>query len=293
MEKERCNVELRTAVSPKDVKQYTTQRLRDEFLLQDMFQEDRIQLVYSHIDRIIIGAAVPIIPLTLTAGEELRAKYFCERRELGVINIGAPGTITVDGQVYQVGYKEAMYIGMGTKEVIFASDSSENPAKFYLNSAPAHKTYPTVLIKPEGEPSEGVVIVKPENKLELGSLEDANHRVLCKYILPGQVESCQLEMGMTRLERGSVWNSMPCHTHDRRMEVYLYFDMPEDAFVMHFMGEPDETRHLVMRNEEAVISPSWSIHCGCGSQAYTFIWGMVGENQDFDDMDNVDPRDLL
>lgn len=286
-------MELRTAVSPKDVKQYTTQRLRDEFLLQDMFQEDRIQLVYSHIDRIIIGAAVPIIPLTLTAGEELRAKYFCERRELGVINIGAPGTITVDGQVYQVGYKEAMYIGMGTKEVIFASDSSENPAKFYLNSAPAHKTYPTVLIKPEGEPSEGVVIVKPENKLELGSLEDANHRVLCKYILPGQVESCQLEMGMTRLERGSVWNSMPCHTHDRRMEVYLYFDMPEDAFVMHFMGEPDETRHLVMRNEEAVISPSWSIHCGCGSQAYTFIWGMVGENQDFDDMDNVDPRDLL
>jgi 4-deoxy-L-threo-5-hexosulose-uronate ketol-isomerase len=292
-EKERCIVELRTAVSPKDVKHYTTERLRDEFLIRELFQEDRINLVYSHIDRIIIGAAVPIIPLTLTAGDELRAQYFCERRELGVINIGAPGSITVDGQVYQVGYKEAMYIGMGSKEISFASDNSEAPAKFYFNSAPAHMTYPTVLIKPEGEPAEGVVIVKPENKLELGSLEDANHRVLCKYILPGQVESCQLEMGMTRLEAGSVWNSMPCHTHDRRMEVYMYFDMPEDAFVMHFMGEPDETRHIVMRNEEAVISPSWSIHCGCGSQAYTFIWGMVGENQDFDDMDHVSPKDLF
>jgi 4-deoxy-L-threo-5-hexosulose-uronate ketol-isomerase len=210
-----------------------------------------------------------------------------------VINIGAPGSITIDGQTYQVGFKEAMYIGMGAKEITFASDDSEYPSKFYLNSAPAHKTYPTVLIKPEGEAAPGVVIVKPENKLELGSLEDANHRVLCKYILPGQVESCQLEMGMTRLEAGSVWNSMPCHTHDRRMEVYMYFEMPEDAFVMHFMGEPDETRHIVMRNEEAVISPSWSIHCGCGTQAYTFIWGMVGENQDFDDMDHVSPRELL
>ena len=199
----------------------------------------------------------------------------------------------MDGRACQVGFKEAMYIGMGSKEIVFASDDAQNPAKFYLNSAPAHRTCPTVLIKPEGEPEEGVVIVKDENKVELGSLEDANHRVICKYILPGQVESCQLEMGMTKLAPGSVWNTMPCHTHDRRMEVYLYFEMPQDAFVMHYMGEPQETRHIVMRNEEAVISPSWSIHAGCGSRAYTFIWGMVGENQDFDDMDGIAMKDLM
>ena len=163
----------------------------------------------------------------------------------------------------------------------------------YVMYAPAHRTCPTVLIKPEGTPEDGVVIVKDCNKVELGSLETANHRTICKYILPGQVESCQLEMGMTKLEPGSVWNTMPCHTHDRRMEVYLYFDMPEDALVMHYMGEPTETRHIVMRNEQAVISPSWSIHSGCGTQAYTFIWGMVGENQDFDDMDDVAMTDLL
>lgn len=285
-------MELRTAVSPRDVKHYTTERLREEFLIQNLFVPGEIKLVYSHIDRIITGAAVPVSPITLTAGDELRAEYFCQRRELGVINIGGAGMITVDGKVYKVGYREAMYIGMGSREIIFASEDEKQPAKFYLNSAPAHKTYPTVLIKPEGTPEEGVVIVKDENKVELGTLEDANHRVICKYILPGQVESCQLEMGMTKLEPGSVWNTMPCHTHDRRMEVYLYFDIPEDAFVMHFMGEPDETRHIVMRNEEAVISPSWSIHSGCGSRAYTFIWGMVGENQDFDDMDGVDNRDL-
>ena len=172
-------------------------------------------------------------------------------------------------------------------------DDPSAPAKFYLNSAPAHRTCPTVLIKPEGTPEDGVVIVKDCNKVELGSLESANHRTICKYILPGQVESCQLEMGMTKLEPGSVWNTMPCHTHDRRMEVYLYFDMPEDALVMHYMGEPTETRHIVMRNEQAVISPSWSIHSGCGTQAYTFIWGMVGGNQDFDDMDNCDMKDLM
>ncbi len=291
-EKVRRSVELRTAVSPKDVKHYTTDRLREEFLIQNLFVPGEIKLVYSHIDRIITGAAVPVEPLTLTAGEELRAEYFCQRRELGVINIGGAGTITVDGRVYKIGFKEAMYIGMGSRDIVFASQDREQPAKFYLNSAPAHRACPTVLIRPEGAPEEGVVIVKEENKVELGCLEDANHRVICKYILPGQVESCQLEMGMTKLEPGSVWNTMPCHTHDRRMEVYLYFGMPEDAFVMHYMGEPQETRHIVMRNEEAVISPSWSIHSGCGSRAYTFIWGMVGENQDFDDMDGVANRDL-
>ena len=200
-------MELRTAVSPRDVKHYTTERLREEFLIQNLFVPGEIKLVYSHIDRIITGAAVPVSPITLTAGDELRAEYFCQRRELGVINIGGAGMITVDGKVYKVGYKEAMYIGMGSREIIFASEDEKQPAKFYLNSAPAHKTYPTVLIKPEGTPEEGVVIVKDENKVELGTLEDANHRVICKYILPGQVESCQLEMGMTKLEPGSVWNT--------------------------------------------------------------------------------------
>lgn len=286
-------MELRTAASPKDVKYYDTQRLREEFLIQDLFVPGEIKMVYSHIDRIITGAAVPMKEnILLTAGEELRAKYFLERREMGVINIGGNGIITVDGREYDVNFKEGMYIGMGAKEISFTSQDTKNPAKFYFNSAPAHKSYPTVLIKPEGIEEEGVVIVKDCNKVELGSLEDANHRTICKYILPGQVESCQLVMGMTKLEPGSVWNTMPCHTHDRRMEVYLYFEVPEDAVVFHYMGEPTETRHIVMRNEEAVISPSWSIHSASATHAYTFIWGMVGENQDFDDMDHVAMKDL-
>lgn len=287
-------MELRAAASPRDVKHYTTERLRKEFLIQGLFTADEMKLVYSHIDRIITGAATPVSKaLKLTAGDELRAEYFLQRREMGVINIGGAGVIIIDGKGYEVAFKEGMYIGMGAKDISFESKDSSSPAKFYINSAPAHKTYPTVLIKPNGTPEEGIVIVKDENKVELGSLEDANHRVICKYILPGQVESCQLVMGMTKLEPGSVWNTMPCHTHDRRMEVYLYFEMPEDAFIMHYMGEPEETRHIVMRNEEAVISPSWSIHSGCGSRAYTFIWGMVGENQAFDDMDNVAMKDLM
>ena len=286
-------MELRTASSPKDEKYYDTTRLREEYLIDDLFQPNDIKLVYSHIDRIITGSAVPVNKeLVLTAGEELRAEYFLQRREMGVINIGGAGVITIDGKKYDVDYKQGMYIGMGSKDVSFASVDASKPAKFYINSAPAHKTYPTVLIKREGTPSEDVVIIKDENKKELGSLEQANHRVINKYILPGQVETCQLEMGMTELKPGSVWNTMPCHTHDRRMEVYLYFDIPEDALVMHFMGEPTETRHIVMRNEQAVISPSWSIHSGCGTQAYTFIWGMVGENQDFDDMDDCAMTDL-
>lgn len=286
-------MELRTAVSPKDVKHYTTDRLREEFLIQNLFVPGEVKMVYSHIDRIITGAAVPAAEsLALTEAKELHSEYFLQRREMGIINIGGDGIISVDGKEYRVCHKEGMYIGMGAREILFSSCSRENPSKFYFNSTPAHCSYPTVLIKPEGTPDADTVIVKDENKIELGSLEKSNHRTLCKYILPGQVESCQLEMGMTTLKPGSVWNTMPCHTHDRRMEVYLYFDIPEDAFVMHYMGEPDETRHIVMRNEEAVISPSWSIHSGCGSQAYTFIWGMAGENQDFDDMDDIDNRNL-
>ena len=276
-------MELRTAASPRDVKTYDTARLREEFLIQDLFRPDDIKLVYSHIDRIITGSATPVTKaLVLTAGDELRADYFLQRREMGVINIGGEGTVTVDGTVYTLRYKDGLYIGRGSKDISFASADPEHPAKFYLNSCPAHKEYPTVYIRPEDCV-----------RVELGSLEQSNHRTICKYILPGQVESCQLVMGMTQLQPGSVWNTMPCHTHDRRMEVYLYFDMPKDAFVMHYMGEPQETRHIVMRNEQAVISPSWSIHAGSGSQAYTFIWGMCGENQDFDDMDGVATTDIL
>ena len=287
-------MELRTAASPKDVKHYDTKRLREEFLIQNLFVADEIKLVYSHIDRIITGAATPVKQeLKLTAGEELRAEYFLQRREMGIINIGGAGTVTVDGKEYKVGHKDGMYIGMGAKDISFKSASADQPAKFYLNSAPAHHSYPTVLIKLDGTPEEGVVIIKDENKAACGCLEESNARVINKYILPGQVQSCQLVMGMTALQPGSVWNTMPCHTHDRRMEVYLYFDMPEDAFVMHYMGEPTETRHIVMRNEEAVISPSWSIHAGSGSQAYTFIWGMVGENQEFTDMDAVGNVEIM
>ncbi len=275
-------MELRMASNPRDVKTYDTDRLREEFLIDGLFQADEVKMVYSHIDRIITGGAMPVRgALTLNAGAELRAEYFLQRRELGVINIGGAGVVAVDGTRYELRHKDGMYIGMGAKDIRLESASSAEPAKFYFNSAPAHKTYPTVLIKPEDCV-----------KVELGTLEESNHRTICKYILPGQVESCQLVMGMTSLKPGSVWNTMPCHTHDRRMEVYLYFDLPEDAIVMHYMGEPTETRHIVMRNEQAVISPSWSIHSASGTRAYTFIWGMVGENQDFDDMDAVGMKDL-
>ena len=286
-------MELRTASSPKDVKHYTTERLREEFLIQGLFAADEIKLVYSHIDRIITGTATPVgKKLELTAGEELRAEYFLQRRELGIINIGGDGIITIDGRVYEVNARDGMYVGRGSKDISFESKDASNPAKFYMNSAPAHVSYPTVHIKLEGEAEEGVVIVKDENKVELGTLEDSNHRIINKYIVTGQVESCQLAMGLTKLLPGSVWNTMPSHTHDRRMEVYLYFDMDDDSFVMHYMGEPQETRHIIMHNEEAVISPSWSIHSGCGSKAYTFIWGMCGENQDYGDMDTIANKDL-
>lgn len=275
-------MELRTASSPRDVKTYDTARLREEFLIQDLFRPDEVKMVYSHIDRIITGAAMPVNKaLTLAAGEELRAEYFLQRREMGIINIGGEGKVTVDGTVYTLRHRDGIYVGRGCKDVVMESVDSTKPAKFYFNSTPAHKAYPTVYIRPEDCVN-----------VELGSLEQSNHRNICKYILPGQVESCQLVMGMTTLRPGSVWNTMPCHTHDRRMEVYLYFDLPEDAFVMHYMGEPTETRHIVVRNEEAVISPSWSIHSGSGTQAYTFIWGMAGENQDFDDMDGCAMTDL-
>ncbi len=288
------------AASPRDVKYYTTEQLREAFLIPQVFAEDEIRMVYSHIDRIIIGSATPVTKvLQLDAGEELRAMYFLERREMGVINIGGAGEVVVDGKTYPVAPRDGLYIGRGKSDIRFRSVDEAHPAKFYFNSAPAHTAYPTVLICreageiPAGLDAEDVVVVQDINKVHMGSLEESNERTLCKYILPGQVQSCQLTMGMTSLAPGSVWNTMPCHTHDRRMEVYLYFDLPEDAFVMHYMGETTQTRHIVMRNEQAVISPSWSIHAGSGSRNYTFIWGMVGENQEFSDMDEVDNKILL
>ena len=278
-------MEIRTAASPRDVKTYDTARLREEFLIQDLFGADQIKTVYSHVDRMIVGSAVPVDKeLVLTAGEEIRAEYFLQRREMGVINIGGKGTVTIDGKVYDLGYKDGMYIGMGARDIVFASSDKSQPARFYFNSTPAHKSYPTVLITPDS--------IKPENKVECGCLEDSNHRVINKYILPGQVESCQLVMGMTSLKPGSVWNTMPAHTHERRMEIYTYFEIPDENVVFHFMGQGQETRHIVMKNFDAVISPSWSIHAGAGTASYTFIWAMGGENQEFDDMDVIKQTDM-
>jgi len=275
-------MEVRYSVNPNDVKRFTTNELRDEFLIQGLFQTD-IQMVYSHVDRMIQGSVAPTSPreLKVKAGENMGVSYFLERRELGVINIGGSGKVEVDGTVYDLARTDGLYVGMGTKKVIFSSDDAKNPAKFYFNSAPAHKTYPTVKIERSS--------ITPRH---LGSIETSNERNLYQYIIPGRVESCQLVMGMTALEPGNMWNSMPCHTHERRMEVYMYFDLPETDVVMHYMGQPQETRHVVMHNEEAIISPSWSIHSGVGTHNYTFIWGMVGENQEFDDMDNIKIPDL-
>ncbi|MCL2086549.1 MAG: 5-dehydro-4-deoxy-D-glucuronate isomerase [Oscillospiraceae bacterium] len=278
-------MELRTAASPKDVKHYDTDRLREEFLIDDLFKPDEIKTLYSHIDRIIVGSAVPVSnALTLTAGEEIRAAYFLERREMGIINVGGKGVVTIDGKDYALDFKDGIYIGMGAKDISFKSDAKDNPSKFYFNSAPAHKAYPIKLVRKDD--------ILPENKVELGTGEACNERVINKYIVPGQVDSCQLVMGITSLKPGSVWNTMPWHTHDRRMEVYLYFEVPDDAVVFHYMGEPNETRHIIMRNQEAVISPSWSVHSASATKCYSFIWGMVGENQAFDDMDWVPTKDM-
>lgn len=274
-------MEVRNAANPKDVKNYTTERLREEFLIEELFVPGEVKLVYSHVDRIITGGVCPVKAVTLEAGKELRAEYFLDRREMGIINIGPKGTVTVDGTQYTLDTRDGLYIGMGSKEITFASEDANNPSKFYFNSTPAHKTYPT----------EKIEISKAEPN-RLGSLNESNERTIYKYIHPQGVKSCQLVMGMTILEPGSVWNTMPCHTHDRRMEVYLYFNLPDDAVAFHYMGEPNETRHIVVRNEQAVISPSWSIHSGAGTRNYTFIWGMAGENQTFNDMDAVPMNEI-
>lgn len=266
--------ETRYASSPEAVKQYDTAQLRDEFLIDNLMQEGKVVLTYSHYDRYIAGSAVPKQSLTLESIDPLKSAYFLERRELGIINVGDSGSVSVDGTSYTLGHKDALYIGMGAKEVVFKSDSEAKPAKFYLNSAPAHTNYPTKKVS-----------LEDANKLELGSLETANHRTVNQMIIGGVVTTCQLQMGMTTLKAGSVWNTMPAHVHDRRMEVYFYMDVPEEQAVCHFMGQPDETRHIWMHDHQAVISPPWSIHCGSGTSNYTFIWGMAGENLDYTDMD--------
>lgn len=282
IKKEKEQMEVRNASNAKDVKHYTTERLREEFHIANLFTKDNVRMVYSHIDRIITAGFMPVYQeLKLEAGKELAANYFLERREMGCINIGGKGTITVDGTEYNMEPRDGIYIGMGNKEISFKSADPENPAKFYVSSCPAHKSYPIVKID-----------ISKAKKVPCGSAADANKRVINQYIHPEVMQSCQLAMGLTQLEEGSVWNTMPCHTHDRRMEVYLYLDMGEDDAVFHMMGEPNETRHIIMHNEEAVISPSWSIHSGVGTKAYSFIWAMCGENQEFTDMDGIETKDL-
>lgn len=256
-------------------KNFTTDETRKEFLAQNIMQEGAIELVYSHYDRFIFGGVVPTSSaITLPNDDDLKANFFLERRELGILNLGGAGTVTVDGTRYQLSRFDCLYVGQGNKDITFASDQVGIPAKFYLNSAPAHKEYPTTK-----------TTQAEANRLELGDDAHANNRVLFQYIHEEGISSCQLVMGFTQLLPGNVWNTFPPHTHERRMEVYLYFDVPDEEIVMHFMGQPTETRHIAVRNFEAVISPPWSIHSGAGTSAYCFVWGMAGENQAFTDMD--------
>ena len=274
-------MEIRYPSNPNDFEVYSTNRIRTEFLLRGLFTKGRMVLTYSHFDRMIIGGICPAEPLRLEAGKELGTDYFLERREMGIINVSSPGKVIVDNREFELDKTDGLYVGKNAREVVFTSLDPENPAHFYMLSGPAHKQYPTVKVtKTEADTS------------HLGTAEEANVRVIHKYIHPDGAASCQLVMGMTVLESGSVWNSMPCHTHERRMEVYFYFDLNPNAILLHLMGQPDKTRHIVMRNEEAVISPSWSIHAGAGTSNYSFIWGMLGDNQAFTDMDAVDLADL-
>ena len=258
--------------------------LRSHFLVDTVFVRGKLRLTYSQIDRIIVGGAMPLVEeldFTPELAKQFAVGALLERRELGVINVGGPGSVVVDGQTHMIGHRDALYVGMGARDVRFRSASAASPAKFYLNCAPAHRACPT-----------RKVTLAEASPATLGNAATANRRTIYKLLVPGVVETCQLTMGITVLEPGSVWNTFPTHTHERRMEVYFYFALPPDAAVFHLCGRPDETRHIVVRNEQAVISPSWSIHSGVGTQAYTFIWGMVGENQVFDDMDHVATADL-
>jgi 4-deoxy-L-threo-5-hexosulose-uronate ketol-isomerase len=270
--------EIRFASHPKDVKHYTTEQLREHYHIAELFVQDEVKLVYSMHDRFITMGVQPSgISIKIPAFEEYtKAEYFLERREMGIINIGGAGSVKVDGETFILDNKECLYIGKGKKDISFSSKDAESPALFYINSTPAHKTYPIV----KAEEADA-------NKVELGSKEQANVRVIYQYIHEGGIASCQLVMGYTQLQVGSVWNTFPPHTHHRRMEVYCYFDLPDDQLVMHFMGQPEQTRHIAIKNKEAVISPEWSIHAGAGTSAYAFVWGMGGENKAFTDMDGI------
>ena len=279
-------MDIRYSCNQRDFKRYTTEETRNEFLIQNLYVPNEVVAVYSHVDRMVTLGCMPTTEeVSIDKGIDIWANfgtsYFLERREIGIFNIGGPGVIKADDETFHMNYKDCLYITMGTQNVTFASDDAANPAKFYMVSAPAHCAYKTTYL-----PIEKAV------KRPLGAMETANKRTINQFIHPDVLPTCQLSMGMTALEPGSVWNTMPCHTHERRMEIYMYFEVPENNVVFHMMGEGQETRHIVMKNEEAVISPSWSIHAGAGTSNYTFIWAMGGENQAFDDMDNIPTTEL-
>ena len=277
-------MDVRVAPNQNSTKTLTTEQLRNEFLVESVFVPGKITMLYSDVDRAIIGGAMPIdSPVELLASKkEMSADYFCERREVGILNIGGSGSITVDGKIYQMELKDVLYIGKGVNKVTFTSHKKETPSLFYFISYPAHTAYPTAHAKfSQAEPQ------------KLGSEKDSNKRTIYKYIHPNGIKSCKLVMGMTELDEGSIWNTMPSHTHLRRTEVYMYFNLKPDAIVFHMMGEPNETRHLVIRNQQAVISPSWSIHSGAGTSNYSFCWAMGGENQEFADMDVIPMNGLF
>lgn len=279
-------MDIRYSANPNDVKRYTTQELREEYLISGLYEADRVKATYSHVDRMVVMGIMPVKELVaidkdIDVWANFGTHYFLERREAGVFNLGGKGYIEADGVKYELGFEDCLYITKGTKSVFFGSEDGSEPARFYLVSAPAHRAYQTTFLS-----------FADANKRPLGSELTSNKRVINQFIHPAVLPTCQLSMGLTQLAPGSVWNSMPCHTHERRMEVYTYFDLSENDVVMHFMGQPEETRNLVMKNYDAVISPSWSIHCGCGTSNYSFIWAMGGENQEFDDMDNLTPAQL-
>ena len=275
-------VENRYAIGPNEVKHMTTPDLRKAFLADNLMQEDAVNWVYTHYERFMVGGAVPSDgPLSLETVDALKAPYFLYNREIGIINVGGQGYVDVDGSRYSMEYKDTLYLGRGNKDVTFHSKDPKTPARFYLNSAPAHAAYPNKHIP-----------ICDANVLHMGSLETSNERDINQTMVNAVVETCQLQMGITCLQPGSVWNTMPAHQHDRRNEVYFYFELPDDQALCHFMGEPTETRHIWVHNEQAVISPPWSIHSGCGTQNYSFIWGMAGENLDYDDMDKHPPTAL-
>lgn len=275
-------METRYATDPEGIKRLTTEELRNQFLVEKVFVPGEVKLTYTHHDRMIFGGAAPTDKeLTIKLDKELGVNYFLERRELGIINIGGDGVVVLDGETYEINHRDGLYVGKGTKDIIFRSIDAEKPAKFYLNSTPAHHKYPTVKLD-----------INKMTPLEKGEPATLNERKIYQYVHPNNCESCQLQMGYTVLGKGSAWNTMPAHTHERRMEVYLYFDMDEETRAFHFMGQPEETRHLVLSNEQAVISPSWSIHTGVATNNYTFIWAMCGENITYDDMDHVEMGQL-